>query len=392
MDVYWKPRLEALEDRTLLSGGYVFTTLDDPQAGTMLGNGTRALGTNNAGQIVGYFVTTQGTQVTYHGFLLSQGKYTTLDYPGSSETIITGINDKGEMVGYADFRIPFALTHGVFTRLPNGPGASSTFPFGVNSFGQIVGSYTPSSFKTNGYLYRNGLYITVNAPSAYATYVAGVNNFSQSVGYYRLQFSFGELSFLLQNNQLIPLSGPTGATSVMANGINDLGTVVGSFADQAQETHAFVESGGQYVAFDDPNAASYTQANGITNLGEIVGYYYDANFVTHGFLATAANGPGASPDQGVVSALNHPGELLHGAALPDGTVPAQSVTASFETALLIAPLSAVNQSDSAVWGPSIRTSLALPGSKAREGGTGMLTEQAILINPNVLIDLVFANL
>jgi hypothetical protein len=47
------PQPEALEGRSLLSrGGYVFATLDDPNAGT---GGTSASGINDPGQIVGYY-------------------------------------------------------------------------------------------------------------------------------------------------------------------------------------------------------------------------------------------------------------------------------------------------------------------------------------------------
>jgi hypothetical protein len=34
-----------------------------------------------------------------HGFLVSGGTFTTIDVPGSLATLVTGINDKGELVG-----------------------------------------------------------------------------------------------------------------------------------------------------------------------------------------------------------------------------------------------------------------------------------------------------
>jgi hypothetical protein len=37
-----------------------------------------------------------------HGFLLDQGSYTTLDPPGSSRTIASGINASGQIVGHYD--------------------------------------------------------------------------------------------------------------------------------------------------------------------------------------------------------------------------------------------------------------------------------------------------
>jgi uncharacterized membrane protein len=35
-----------------------------------------------------------------HGFLLDQGNYTTLDVPGSTNTVTNGINALGQIVGY----------------------------------------------------------------------------------------------------------------------------------------------------------------------------------------------------------------------------------------------------------------------------------------------------
>ena len=35
-----------------------------------------------------------------HGFVLSSGKFTTIDVPGSLATVVVGINNKGELAGY----------------------------------------------------------------------------------------------------------------------------------------------------------------------------------------------------------------------------------------------------------------------------------------------------
>jgi len=73
---------------------YNYTALDDPSAdfGT-----TTAWGINDAGQIVGRY----HTDITFHGFLLSGGTYTTLNDPLASDiTHATGINDAGQIVGF----------------------------------------------------------------------------------------------------------------------------------------------------------------------------------------------------------------------------------------------------------------------------------------------------
>jgi probable HAF family extracellular repeat protein len=100
----------------LLSGGS-FTRLDDPEAGktncTGLGQlnypncSTEPFGMNDQGQIVGWFIKDDGT---VHGFLLSKGVYTTLDFPGAVITQPSDINDAGRIVGaYLDSA---GVTHG----------------------------------------------------------------------------------------------------------------------------------------------------------------------------------------------------------------------------------------------------------------------------------------
>jgi probable HAF family extracellular repeat protein len=53
-------------------------------------------------------------------------------------------------------------------------------------------------------------------------------------------------------------------------------------------------SDGEYTTLDFPGAMN-TVANGINNLGQIVGYYVDANGNEHGFLATPTQAPVPEP-------------------------------------------------------------------------------------------------
>jgi probable HAF family extracellular repeat protein len=51
---------------------------------------------NDRRQIVGVYTDAGGAS---HGFLLSEGKYITLDMPGSTFTHASGINNDGAIVG-----------------------------------------------------------------------------------------------------------------------------------------------------------------------------------------------------------------------------------------------------------------------------------------------------
>ncbi|HTS25023.1 MAG TPA: hypothetical protein VMH81_04065 [Bryobacteraceae bacterium] len=68
-----------------------FILLDVPHAQHQ----TVPLGINNFGMIVGGYADGNRT----HGFLLADGRFTSIDVPGSTFTVVFGINDLGEITG-----------------------------------------------------------------------------------------------------------------------------------------------------------------------------------------------------------------------------------------------------------------------------------------------------
>jgi len=76
---------------------HVFNTFDNPPAIT---GTTQAFGVNDTDQIVGRFQNATG----FHGFLLSGGTYTTLDDPLAGTMVgqgtqVNGIHATGQIVG-----------------------------------------------------------------------------------------------------------------------------------------------------------------------------------------------------------------------------------------------------------------------------------------------------
>ena len=77
-----------------------FTTMDLPNGRPITqDNG----GINSRGDIVGAYCTGSPpcliAPTGNHGFLLSDGALTTIDYPGALSSVLTGINNRGQMVG-----------------------------------------------------------------------------------------------------------------------------------------------------------------------------------------------------------------------------------------------------------------------------------------------------
>ena len=85
-------------ERGFLDHAGIFSFLDIP--GAIL---TVATALNNDDTVVGYFVDSAGLQ---HGFKFSGGAYQTLDDPLGLNSYLTGINDRGQIVGnYSDGRV-----------------------------------------------------------------------------------------------------------------------------------------------------------------------------------------------------------------------------------------------------------------------------------------------
>jgi hypothetical protein len=119
--------------------------------------GTFPAAINPQGDIVGEYIDTSFNQ---HGFLLSNGTFTTIDAPGSTFTAATGINPQGDILGIYQDSISlnlhgFLLSKGKFSTIdvPAAVGSNSQ-PFGINPQGDIVGYYTDSGGITHGFLLK----------------------------------------------------------------------------------------------------------------------------------------------------------------------------------------------------------------------------------------------
>jgi uncharacterized membrane protein len=113
--------------------------------------------------------------------------FTTIDVPGSSFTVASGINPRGQIVGFYPDNIPpkrhgFLYDAGAFTTI-DVPGAIETLPFAINPRGQIVGVYNDSS-GTHGFLYDAGAFTTIDVPGSSFTVASGINPRGQIVGEY----------------------------------------------------------------------------------------------------------------------------------------------------------------------------------------------------------------
>jgi len=110
------------------------------------------------GEVAGFFTDLMTMQT--HGYILSNGTTTQVDFPGSTATRLWDLNPHGEAVGsYLDPTTHvlrgFKYRKGLFAPVDL-PSAKSTRPFGINPEGDIVGAFVDQNGKTHGFLVSRG--------------------------------------------------------------------------------------------------------------------------------------------------------------------------------------------------------------------------------------------
>ena len=171
--------------------GGLWTEYKDPALRHGTSNITELLGLNDAGLAVGFYQDDKGIN---HGFELNQqtGKYHGIVPPGVISVQATGINGKGDIVGYGTVAsgatVSWLLKGGGFT-IFSYPLSLDTKALSVNWQDQVVGKYVDPSGKTHGFILTDPLasqsWTKVDEPNAAgATVVTSIEDHRNFVGYY----------------------------------------------------------------------------------------------------------------------------------------------------------------------------------------------------------------
>lgn len=265
-----------------------FTSIDYP-GGTL----TIARGINDRGDIVG----TYRVVPPRHALLVRRGQYIPLaptTVLGTDYSEAFKSNDRGEVVGQFlgpdGFSHGFLLSKGVVTTL-DFPGASDTYAFGINASGIVVGYWDLQDANGNvlayhGFTWQNGGFKEVNFPGSVDSSVLGINARGDLVG----SWDSGITSpinhgYVCSNGQCFSFDVPfPGSTITQPDDISAQGHITGGYVDANGVVHSFLVVGGNFTSFDFPGATS-TSAWGINAAGDIVGRYTAADGSLHGFLA-----------------------------------------------------------------------------------------------------------
>jgi hypothetical protein len=266
-----------------------FKTID-VEAGALSANGTFAQSINDRGDVAGF---TFGEDGKGHPYLVRHGVVTFFEFP-----ITWGAVEAADIVGdyyLADGTAKGYLRshHGKWTSFDVPGVEGGTFPFGINSQGEIVGvaGYL-DQITDRGFLFRPGhdgapgSYLPIEFPGADSTDPFGINDDGDVVGSYTR--SDGKFhGFLLHEGDFTTVDVP-GARDTVPKGINSRGEITGQFQYADGVFHSFLLSKGTYTKYDVPGAV-LTATMSINDHGEMVGFYYDKVWMGHGFKAVRAH-------------------------------------------------------------------------------------------------------
>jgi len=207
-------------------------------------------------------------------------------YPANQTLYGGGINNAGQIVGNVLDLVRwgqrgFLDDHGSFTILDASLTDGATYANAINNHGEVVGTYFDSYFSqlSHGFVWKDGVFTTVDVPSASRTEAWGMNDSGEIVGTYFVG-AVGH-AFLFKGGRFTTID-PPGADSATARGINNHGQIVGNYI-LSSHTHGFHYQAGRFTDIDVPNAER-TDVRGINDTGDFVGRYFGADHVSHVFL------------------------------------------------------------------------------------------------------------
>lgn len=266
----------------------LLSTFDYP--GT--GNQTRPQKISDMGDVVGIYV---DTSLVSRGFvMLRNGTFSPPIVDPNDTGNLTegrGINNSGLVCGdYLDATL--GTFHGFFWlhnpstyRNYDVPGSTTTIVLGLNNVGDFAGSATPTSGIQQAFLSIGGTVTPFAVPNATATLDYQLNATNQSCGYF-IDSAGVSHGFIRDSDGRIraPID-PVGSTGTILFGNNDMNMVVGRYSD-GTATHGilFLPPMNQFVVYDFPGS-TFTSLNGINGRGLVVGRYTDASGIDHGILA-----------------------------------------------------------------------------------------------------------
>ncbi|MBN1343768.1 MAG: hypothetical protein JXQ73_13880 [Phycisphaerae bacterium] len=149
-------------------------------------------------------------------------------------------------------------------------GGNSSFAFGINDLGDVVGYYYTSTWQKRAFLHSNGVMTDLGTLGGTEAFARDISNAGKIVG--ESKNAAGQWrAFIRGKTTAMRDLGALGGTSSVAYAVNESGDVVG-YADTGAAYHAFLYTGGTMTSLGTLSYA-LSGAFDINDTGTIVGVY-----------------------------------------------------------------------------------------------------------------------
>ncbi len=198
-------------------------------------------------------------------------------------------------------------TSGTITTF-NVPGAGFTVPIAVNRSGTIAGAYFSSSIDHGFLLSAQGTFTTFDAPNGVnGTRPTGLDQAGTVVGTYLDANDMSHGFSRTADGVFTELTGP-GGVNLPPSWIGPTGGMAGTYQDIGGLNHGFrISRHGGLVVFEAPGAGSVagqgTQGLSINRIGELAGFYTDPGGQAHPYLRS---------ETGAITTIVPPGGFVNG--------------------------------------------------------------------------------
>ena len=284
--------------------------------GSLGGRETLGLAINNHGDVAGSSrvrpVTPSAVGAPHPFLYTSSGGIKDLGLlPGSTEGRATDLNIHGEVVGNTEFAglRGFVYSGGLLSPIPVPAASQGTPAYGINDAGTVVGAvYREGGNANTVFTYAGGVLTERPAPRALAA-AYDITDSGHVLGLYSRQFPPGDhhpVGLLWSpDGQLTELRPPRGWKSVIADGINEQGHVVGTLGRWPTDfvRHPFIFRDGQFTDLGLPAGFVDARVADVNEAGQILVHATNASNETRTFLLTPVPEPAGAMAVAALGAL-----------------------------------------------------------------------------------------
>lgn len=243
--------------------------------GTLGGKYSAAFGINDRGQVVGYAYTPDGQE---RAFLWEKGNMSALSIPVDEPSAARAVNDHGQVIGTSHRSgrsRSWFWDNGKVVELGSlvGGDTGSTVAEAINSRGQVAGySDAPGLDLQHGFLWERDLMTDLGTLGGDWSRALAVNEAGSAAGWSSLKGG-DDHACLWRGGQAVDL-GALGGTVGEAHGINDRGEAVGFYHGENGRRHACIWQGGSAKDLNDcvsgTGRPSLTIATAINRRGQVL--------------------------------------------------------------------------------------------------------------------------